>query len=431
MHVLYFHQHFSTPAGATDTRSYDMARRLITRGHSVTMVCGSGQVASNGLTGKPVDGMRRGIVDGIEVIELSLPFSNYDSFLKRTCISLRYAWWSVKLALRLKYDLLFATSTPLTSGVPGIVMKLFRKKPFVFEVRELWAELPREMGGITNPLLVKAMEILERLSHYTADACIGLSPGIVRGITQRKISALQLSMIPNGCDLELFKPAEHKRAGYISGIGKDDFVAVFCGAHGMANGLDAVLDAAKILKERNEQNIKFLFIGDGKLKPQLMERAEREQLDNCVFRKPLPKRELAKVMICADVGLMILANVSAFYNGKSTNEFFDYIASGLPVLNNYPGWLAEIITKNDCGKVVPPDDSVAFADGLVALRDNPDLLNRAAGNARKLAESDFNREKFADQFVGLLEAQVILQGPVRNRATPLTLSVAHDVETPV
>jgi len=206
MRVLYFHQHFSTPFGSTGTRSYEMAQRLIARGHAVTMVCGSGQMASSGLEGEPVDGMRRGGVDGIDVIELCLPYSNYDSFPKRAWIFFLYAWRSAKLALRLDYDLLFATSTPLTAGIPGIVMKLFRKKSFVFEVRDLWPELPREMGVITNPLILKAMDILEWLSYHSADACIGLSPGIVRGIIRRNIPASRAIMIPNGCDLELFKP---------------------------------------------------------------------------------------------------------------------------------------------------------------------------------------------------------------------------------
>jgi glycosyltransferase involved in cell wall biosynthesis len=403
MHVLYFHQHFSTPSGSTGTRSYEMAQRLIARGHSVTMVCGSGKMAKSGLTGVPEKGMRRGNVDGIDVVELCLPYSNYDGLLKRSWIFWLFAWRSVKLALRLKYDLLFATSTPLTAGIPGIVMKLFRRKPFVFEVRDLWPELPREMGVITNPVVLKGMDILEWLSYHSADACIGLSPGIVRGISRRNIPASQVAMIPNGCDLELFKPTLSKGIENIDGIVKDDFVAIFCGAHGLANGLGAVLDAAKILKGRNEKKIKLLFVGDGRLKPELMARAKAEQLDNCIFRDSVPKRELTTLTAAADVGLMILANVPAFYYGTSPNKFFDYIAAGLPVVNNYPGWLAEIISENNCGIAVPPADPVAFADALVTLRNNRDLRNLMGKNARKLAENQFNREKLADEFVDFLE----------------------------
>jgi glycosyltransferase involved in cell wall biosynthesis len=403
MHILYFHQHFSTPAGSTGTRSYELAQRLISQGHSVTMVCGTSKLASSGLTGEPVKGMRRGTVDSIDIIELCLPYSNYDSFTKRAWTFLLYAWRSVIPALRLEYDLLFATSTPLTAGIPGIVMKLFRKKTFVFEVRDLWPELPREMGAITNPVVLKAMDILEWLSYHSADACIGLSPGIVAGITKRRIPASRVAMIPNGCDLELFKPAERKGVEDMAGIGKDDFIAIFCGAHGMANGLDAVLDAARVLKERCERSIKFLFIGDGKLKPRLKDRAKNEHLDNCIFLDPMPKAELSKIVAAADVGLMILENVSAFYFGTSPNKFFDYIASGLPVLNNYPGWLAEVIEENDCGIAVPPANPEAFADALIALRDDPERRMKMRYQARVLAEKEFDREKLAIQFVAFLE----------------------------
>ena len=116
MRVLYFHQYFSTPSGSTGTRSYEMARCLISRGHQVIMVCGSGKMSNTGLRGEPVEGMRRGMVEGIDVIELDLPYSNYDSFLKRTWLFILFAWRSIGLALSLQYDLLFATSTPLTAG---------------------------------------------------------------------------------------------------------------------------------------------------------------------------------------------------------------------------------------------------------------------------------------------------------------------------
>jgi len=402
MRVLYFHQHFSTPSGSTGTRSYEMAQRLLARGHEVTMVCGSGQMANTGLSGSAVKGMRRGMVDGIDVIELALPYSNYDSFLKRTRVFMLFALRSVGFALSLPYDLLFATSTPLTAGIPGIVASLLRRKPFVFEVRDLWPELPREMGVITNPVVLWAMGVLEWLSYHSAKGCIGLSPGIVEGIRSRGVAADSVAMVPNGCDLKFFNPFEGEsvRPG---GIRNDEFVAVFTGAHGMANGLDAVLDAALVLKKRGNTRIRLVFIGDGKLKPELVARADREGLDNCLFLAPVNKRKLTAYLRGADAGLMILANVPAFYYGTSPNKFFDYIAIGLPVINNYPGWLAEMITRSECGIAVEPDNPEAFADALEKMAANPSLVNEMGLRARELAVSEFDREKLGDRFVDFLE----------------------------
>lgn len=408
MNILYYHQHFATPQGAGGTRSYEMACRLIRRGHNVTMICGSYANANLGLKSKYHRGVRSGYIDGIHVIEFYLPYSNYDSLLKRTWIFFKYAIKSTIIAMRHNYDLLFATSTPLTAGIPGIIASLLRKKPFIFEVRDLWPELPREMGVIKNPLVLRAMDLLEWTSYHCADACIGLSPGIVKGIKRLGIDDKKIAMIPNGCDLDLFihRASEPLRPSVVENT---DFTAIFTGAHGIANGLNAVLDAARELINRNRLNIKLIFIGDGKLKPKLKSRAEKEKLINCNFLNPVPKTELARLLSRVDLGMMILANVPAFYYGTSPNKFFDYIASGLPVLNNYPGWLADIITDNKCGIAVPPDDPIAFADALEYLADHPAERIEMGRNALLLAEKSFNRKKLADIFVDWLEKSVNLK----------------------
>lgn len=402
MRILYYHQHFSTPQGATGTRSYEMARRLVERGHQVTLVCGTSDIGESGLETDFVRGRRSGEVDGIEVIEFNLPYDNRDSFLKRTMTFLRYAFRSTGIALTRKYDLLFASSTPLTAGIPGIIAHLFRGKRFVFEVRDLWPELPRAMGVITNPLILKAMDVLEWLSYRCACRCIGLSPGIVKGITRRGVQPGSVALIPNGCDLDLFHP-DKGDATRPPGVDEDEFVAVFSGTHGVANGLGALLDTALELMKRGRTDIKLVMVGNGKLKPVLRARANAENLANCIFLDPIPKPMLTCLQRGADAGLMVLANVPAFYYGTSPNKFFDYISSGLPVLNNYPGWLAEMITKNNCGIAVPPDDPLAFADALESMADDRRQLKTMGSNARRLAEREFNRLVLADQFVDWLE----------------------------
>ena len=412
MRILYFHQHFNTPQGAGGTRSYEMARRLTARGHHVTMVCGSSQRGGTGLMESFQHGVRRGDVDGLDVIEFDLAYSNYDSFLKRTGTFLRFALRSIWIALREPCDLVFATSTPLTAGIPGVFARWLRRKPFVFEVRDLWPDLPREMGVITNPLVLRLMDWLEWISYRSATACIGLSPGIVQGIARRGVPAERIAMVPNGCDLHIFAPQAADVS--LEGVDDGDLVAVFTGAHGRANGLDAVLNAASELQQRGRRDIKLLFVGDGALKPSLVERARTEGLDNCLFLDPVPKLDLASLMARADVGLMILANVTAFYYGTSPNKFFDYIAAGLPVLNNYPGWLADLVQENRCGLVVPPEDPKAFADALEQMADHRDDLVQMGAHARALAEREFGREELSELFAEWLEqaGQVGTREPV-------------------
>lgn len=416
MKVLYFHQHFVTPRGAGAIRSYAMARKLIERGHQVTMVCGSFTGGNTGLTGPYENGMRRGWVDGIDVVELDLAYSNHDGLFKRSLTFLKFAWRSVLLALREPYDLVFATTTPLTAGIPGIAARWLRGKPFVFEVRDLWPELPRAMGVIRNPVVLWAMGVLEWTSYRSAHALVGLSPGIVEGIVHRGVSRERVALVPNGCDLDLF--AQEAAPWRPEGVRPTDLMAVFAGTHGMANGLDAVLDAAAELKRRGRHDIKLLLIGNGKLKPALQQRAAREGLDNVVFHEPVNKTRLSGLMAATDVGLQVLANVPAFYFGTSPNKFFDYIAAGLPVLNNYPGWLAGMIQDNACGFSVAPDSPTAFADALEQAAADRGALKAMGQRGRALAEREFDRALLSDRWVDTLDNTWRTHSRQTNKTTP-------------
>ncbi|MGT2455740.1 glycosyltransferase family 4 protein [Cupriavidus basilensis] len=404
MKILYFHQHFSTPKGATGIRSYEMARRLIDRGHAVTMVCGSYGGGSTGLTGPFQKRRREGVVDGIRVIEFDLAYSNTDGLLARTGKFLSFALHSVGLALTESYDLLFATTTPLTAGIPGIFARWLRGKEFVFEVRDLWPELPKAMGVIRNPLILTAMGWLEWASYRSAHRLIGLSPGIVEGIARRGVPLDRITSVPNGCDLDIFARATD--AWRPDGVRAGDLMAVFAGTHGVANGLDAVLDAALELKRRGRDDIWLVLIGQGKCKAALMQRASELNLYNVIFHDPVEKVRLAGLMANADLGLQILADVPAFYFGTSPNKFFDYIAAGLPVLNNYPGWLAEMITERGCGFAVAARDSTAFADALEHAAERRDELADMGVRARMLAAELFDRKLLADRFVDWLVSAV-------------------------
>lgn len=414
MKVLYFHQYFSTPKGASGIRSYEMARRLVLHGHQVTIVCGGSGRGETGLRESFVHGRRSGIVDGIKIIEFDIPYSNADGFMTRSLTFMKFALRSIRLVFTQRYDVLFATTTPLTASIPGILARWLRHKPFVFEVRDLWPELPREMGVITNPVVLWGMGVLEWLSYRSAHRLVGLSPGIVEGIAKRGVPRERIAMIPNGCDLEIFAQDQQAKASITwrpKSVKASDTMAIFTGSHGIANGLEAVLDAALLLKQRGREDIKLVLIGQGKLKPELEARAEREGLDNVVFHDPVEKSRLAGLMDSADLGMQLLANVPAFYYGTSPNKFFDYIAAGLPVLNNYPGWLAEMIEEHRCGFTVTPDDSTAFADALEQAAANREQLQLMGQKAQALAEERFDRHILADNFVTWLEGAVDPSSP--------------------
>lgn len=397
MKVLYLHQYFCTPTQAGGLRSYEMAQNLIKHGHKVTMVCAERNL---GLPETKKKNITRGDVDGIDVIAVKATDNESLSLIQRAKSFVGFSWQCVKIAMKEDYDVVFATSTPLTIGIPGIVAKFLRRKKFIFEVRDLWPELPKALG-VTNPFWILGMSLIEWMSYHAANGCIGLSPGICEGIKRRSQKNKPIEMVPNGCDLDLFKPSLKTKLN-LEGVGENDKVAIFTGAHGIANGLDAVLDAAKEVLRRERKDIKFVFIGTGTIKQSLQERVKNEHIENCLFFNPIPMVQIAGVTASATVGLMILKNVPAFYYGTSPNKFFDYISSGLPVLNNYPGWLADMIKENNCGVAVEPDNPQAFADALIYMVDEAPLAEFSK-NARALAEREFDRALLGEKFVKFFE----------------------------
>ena len=404
MHILYFHQHFSTPQGAAGTRSYEMAKAILRAGHSVTVVCGSYAQGETGLISPFRNGRRRGVVEGIEIIELDIEYGNHLGPVKRAAVFAQYAIGAIGIALSEPTDLIFATTTPLTAGIPGICAKVFRQKPFVFEVRDLWPELPKAMGVITNPIILGLMGCLELVSYRSADRLIGLSPGIVDGICARGVASRCVAMIPNGCDLELFKTETEKWRP--EGVDDSDILAIFTGTHGVANGLGAVLDAAEVLKQRGSHKIKIALVGQGREKNVLIKKARLLDLDNVLFLDPVSKNDLTRLMAGADIGLQVLCNVPAFYYGTSPNKFFDYIAAGLPVINNYPGWIAELIEDNSCGYAVEPDNPAALANALEQAACDQKTLVQKGVNARNLANRCFDRRELASQWINWVVGMV-------------------------
>ena len=408
MHVAYIHQHFSTTQGTTGTRSYEMSRRLLQAGHRVTMICGAYDTSDLGKASDEKVAILE--IDGITIKRVNTPYSNKMSFFQRLKAFGHFAREATKVVSRLDADLVFATSTPLSVGIPGMKGAHKLNVPFVFEVRDLWPAVPIAIGVLKNPLLIWYSRRLEKRIYNAAAQIIALSPGMKEGIVRSGYPAKQVTMIPNGCDLALFQPCAEPLDDARFGA-PDDFRLIFTGAHGLANGLDAVLDAIGVLKRRGVKGIRFVFLGKGGQKESLMRRSREEGLDELTsWVDSIPKRDLARILPRMDVGMMILKNLEDFYYGTSPNKFFDYIACGLPVLNNYPGWLAGMIEENRCGLVVPPDNPEAFADAVIWFSEHRDELPEMGRRSRQLAEREFSREKLSAAFVNVLESAYAAAG---------------------
>lgn len=393
--ILYIHQYFTTREGSSGTRSYEFSKYLVSQGHQVTMVTGiSGLQHLKCLNRKKL--IQRINIEGIDIIVINVSYSNYMDFARRFwAFSLFVVFCSyVCLTTTKKHDLVIASSTPLTVGIPGVIASKKGKIPFIFELRDLWPEFAVAYGGLKNKFLIKTSELLEHYLYRNARRIVVTSKWIENRLIEKRISADKLIFIPIGADLSLFVPSpkENRFREKLELSGK--FIALYTGAHGKVNDLQRILDASVALKQRNE--IVFIFVGDGKERSKLVEQSEKHQLKNVIFLDATPKSELPEIIAAADVCLISGKNTEAA-KAIFPNKLFDYLSSGRPTLTNFYSDTSAILDEHQAGVFVEPDNLKAMTEMILKLKHNPKWCEEMGTNARKLAEDKFDRIELAQR----------------------------------
>lgn len=395
MHILYIHQHFATPKGSTGTRSYEFARRWVKVGHNVTVITGHYDIGGLEYSKKPFE------VEGITVVMTGGQYSNKQSFFKRVWSFFSFMLLSIIAGLRLnKPDVIYATSTPLTVGVPAMVLKFLRRVPFVFEVRDQWPEIPIELGIIKNPLLKGLLLWLEKRIYLSSSAVVALSPGMADGVRKIIGTKRPITVVPNCSDTDLFGPEVdglqlRKEHGW-----EHKFVLMNFGAMGKANGLDFVVKVADRL--RNESQIKFILVGSGSERDKIIKQTQNLHLSNIEIISPQQKTVLPEYVAACDVSLVIFADYPILEH-NSANKFFDSLSAGKPVLLNYSGWQRDTLESGNAGYGCRQYDVDEFVDKVLYLKSHRDELHLKGANGRKLAKEKFNRDKLAGEVLCVLE----------------------------
>ena len=395
MKILYIHQYFTSPRQQGGTRSYEMSQFLIKQGHEVTMIT-SGRANPEYPTQNSKQ-MTEYDVDGIRLLSVSGGYNDSRqgtgmAAWKRMLYFHQFAWAAYKAGRsEEKPDIIFATHTPLMVGLSAYFLRRRFKVPFVFEIRDLWPEALVNIGVLRSPLVVGYLKRMSGFLYRTADHLTAASPGMKEGILKYKVPDEKVTVVTNASDLKLFgKHVNGSLERERLGLG-DRFAVIYFGAHGKANGLDYVLDAANELKNRGNNSIALVLHGDGGTKPQLMDRARQEELDNVVFSEPVPlKSQMSEIVAACDACMTIYqSNKEVTW---SPNKLFDALAAEKPVLVNVPGWLGEVVEENGCGYMTHPTNATTLADAIERLQADPEQAAVFARNARRVAEDVFARD---------------------------------------
>jgi glycosyltransferase involved in cell wall biosynthesis len=389
MNILYIHQYFKSPQEPGGTRSYWVAQELISRGHEVTIITQNKKAKQN---------IELKIVDGIQVIYIKNWYANSMSISARLKSFFSFMWKSSILALKQKnIDLVIATSTPLSVGLPALLMKFFHRVPFIFEVRDLWPEVPIQMGALKNPISRKFAIYFEKVIYKNAKHIVALSPGIFNGVAKH-VSENKITIIPNMAKNDKFWPREKNNALIKKlGLKQNSFKIIYFGSMGIANGLLYIMEAAKIIN--NTDDIEFIFLGEGKSRAKCEEYAQKNQLRNVHFFERVAMDLTSEIVNFCDVSIVPFLNLPILAT-NSPNKLFDSLSAAKPIIVNSNGWTRKIVEDNKCGAYVNPEKPEELANIIIEWKNNPKLLSEMGNNGRLLAQNEYDKsiltKKFAD-----------------------------------
>lgn len=411
MRVLLIHQMFASGDTTGGTRHWEFGRHLHRRGDEMTVI--ASQV--DYLTGtRRTKAGRKLFVDtdeeGVHVTWANALPRCSSSTVWRLVMFCFFALLSIAGALRApKPDVVMGTTPPIFQAVSASIVARLRRRPFLLEVRDLWPAFLIDMGVLRSPILIRAARALERYLYRRADHLLVNSPAYRDYLLDNGVPVEKVTLVPNGVDSHMFDP-ERRGAGFREAHGFDGrFLAVYAGAHGKANALDVLVEAAERLRE--VEDIQIVFVGDGPERPRLLSTCADRGLANVTFVEPVSKREMPEVLAAADACIATLMDIPMFAT-TYPNKVFDYMAAGRPTVLAIDGVIRGVIERAGAGIFVPPADSEALARAIVRLRDDSGLRREMGDRARHYVAEHFDRSRQAEDFRRLLHGLAFERAPV-------------------
>lgn len=407
MKILLIHQYFKESDVTGGARFNEMTRVWKEQGHDITVIAGD----LDGQSSKKREEYKKNFVkrkyqDGIEVFRCNVSESYNKSFLGRLWAYFSFVisgTYAGLFSIKGKYDIIVVTSPPLFVGIIAYILSIFKRTPFVFEIRDLWPESAIDTGIITNKWIIKFAYWFEGFIYKKAKKINVLTPAFKKILIDKKqVPVSKIIEIPNAADFEMsddlienfdidsFKEKE----GW-----KNKFVITYVGAHGVANGLHQILETAVKLKETN---VLFVLVGDGMKKNDLKDKAKELNLKNVIFYDPVPKKDVLKFVCASDMGASVLIKNDTFKTVYS-NKTFDYMSCKKPIFMAIDGVSRELLEEANAGIFVNPEDPEDFSNKIKYYLENYNLIKEQGESGYQYAKSNFDRNFLALKYINELE----------------------------
>ncbi|MFE8701693.1 glycosyltransferase family 4 protein [Cytobacillus sp. FJAT-54145] len=405
MRVIYLCQHFPPETGAPQIRVYEVSKELISRGHQVEVLTAFPH-HPKGVIPEEYRGMFYMFEewDGIPVHRSWIYPSPKGSFWKRLASYFSFTFSAFYSIIKSKpTDVIICNSPPLFLGITGYLGAKMKRAKFVFNVADIWPESAVELGILKNKTFIRLAERLEKFLYRKSWKIATATEGIKDYMVKKGKKEEDVFLLPNGVNTDTFVPLP-KDTNLLEEIGiNGKKVFMYAGALGYAQGLDSILEAAALIKDK-EPNIHFLFVGDGQERDKLLKMKEDMDLHNVTFYGSVPVSEMPRMFSLADFSVVSLRNIELF-KGARPSKIFPAISTGTPVLYCGDGESAAILEEYKCGKIAAPENPDEIAKAVVKLAQTSDQeYDEMSKNGRTLAIEQYSWKSIVDDLLANIEA---------------------------
>lgn len=404
MHILFLTDNFPPEVNAPASRTYEHAREWVKAGHRVTVIT----CAPNFPKGRVFDGYQNRLwqreqMAGIDVIRVWSYITANEGFARRVLdyVSFMVTATVASLFTR-KVDVVVGTSPQFFTACAAYAVGSLKRRPWVFELRDIWPESIRVVGAMKDSAALNFLEKVELFLYRKASVIVSVTHAFKDTLIRRGIEGKKVEVVTNGVDTSRFVSRPKDPALVQQHRLEGKFVAGYIGTHGMAHGLDTVLDAAKMMKTAPDgDRYRFLFLGDGANKSALVNRAQREQLDNVIFVDSVPKDDVVRYWSLLDAALIHL-KASDLFETVIPSKMFECMGMAIPILHGVRGESAGIVQDNGVGLTFEPENPSDLCDRLQQLNDDPALCQQIKAQGPTAAKR-YDRKVLATNMLSLLE----------------------------